>query len=162
MQDIFASLSERERRLVLGGGAIALVLILAQLIISPIANWRADRREAAAQAEGLFTIVSQAAAVAGDAAPTAPRAATPIRNALTSSAQTHGVSLSSFNVRDDGLVEANADLTDPASLFSWLAALEVEYGIKVTYADIAREQSDEARVRALLRFSRSGGSGSGA
>ncbi|MEM8936325.1 MAG: type II secretion system protein GspM [Pseudomonadota bacterium] len=157
MSEFWRNLSERERILVKVAAALGALLAVSQLILAPLSAWRADQKRDLAQAESLYTLVTQAAA-ASPAGAFAQSDASSLRAAVLQTAAEAGVQLNYVNVRADGAVETSAVLADPDTLFSWLDALRRDHGARVINADIAREPAQPSRVRAQLTLS-GGGAG---
>lgn len=149
-------LNDRERLVVLGGGAVVLALVILQFVIGPLLDWRSDRARAAKDAERTYDLVVEAAA-RGAPAETAGDASRPVRNVISETAQAVGVELTYVNVRADGQVDASVSGADPQALFAWIATLERDESVRVVSADISREQGAGARVRAQLSFARGAG-----
>lgn len=154
MNNFWQNLSDRERMLVMVGGALALVLIVTQLIIAPINGWRADQRQRLEEAESLYRLVAEAAPRAGAKAASDADLETPLRSAISQSSSAAGVPLVYVNARGDNAVDANAASVDPALLFDWLQLLNRQYGVVVASADISRESGNPRVVRAQLSLER--------
>lgn len=139
-------------------GGLAALLGVILLIIRPIGGWRDDQISDLNRAESTYEMVAEASAIGGGA--TSARggqdAQSPINSILSRTAAQASVNLTGYNPRPDGAVEASAAETDPAALFAWLGQLESEYGVRIDYADVLREQADPSLVRAQMTFSRPG------
>lgn len=143
MSAFWARLSGRERLFVLVGGVIVGALALIFLVISPAINWRASMAQKRDRAEELHRLVAEASVSAGaGAAGVGANLDAPIQNVLTETSGQYAIVVNYRNVRPDGGVEANV-IADPRKLFEWLRALEVQYGVSVATADIARSASGE-------------------
>lgn len=153
MKDFWKRLSDREKLFVGVGGAIAAVVIMLQLVLSPILGWRESQALERQRAEDLYRLVSQAS-VAGEAGGgEGADISTPILNALTQTTGEFSITVNYRNARGDGAVETN--VTAPADkIFDWLRALNVRFGVTVAMADIARSASGE-EVQAQLTLVRS-------
>ncbi|MEO1251888.1 MAG: type II secretion system protein GspM [Pseudomonadota bacterium] len=151
MTEFWRNLSERERLLISVGGALAALFLVLQFVVSPVANWRADSRQALASAKGLYEIVAEAAARSDGAGPSQSDVPA-LRNALTQTAGAADVTLVFVNIRPDGVVDATVATTQPQALFDWMAQLRKDYGARVVSADIAREAGEPSLVRGQLSF----------
>ena len=156
MTAFFQNLSDRERVMVYAGGVIFALVILIQLIVMPIVNWRADQADRARDAQGLYQLVAEAAPMARSAASGTADTTMPIRNAVSQSASAAGVELVFVNARPDGAVDANITSADPSALYLWLQGARDEFGLIVINADIARENGNPSSVRAQLTFAQQG------
>jgi type II secretory pathway component PulM len=153
MRDFWAKLTSRERLFVRAGGAIAGAFAILLLVISPAMNWRSSMAQRRDSAEDLHRLVAEASALAGvGAAAPGVNLEAPIQNVLTESSGQHAIIVNYRNVRPDGGVEANV-VAGPRELFDWLRALEVQYGVSVATADIARIESGD-KVTAQLTLVR--------
>ncbi len=159
MGNFWNNLSERERLLLRVAGVLAAVLFLVLLVVRPINGWRSEKEADVNRAANTYEMVAEAAAASGGASSSkAVRdAQTPIAAIISTTAAGANVSLNAYNGRPNGTVEATITATQPPFLFEWMGMLETEYGLQVEYADIAREQTDPALVRAQLTFSRPNG-----
>lgn len=153
MSAFWERLTVRERLFVRVGGAIAVALAIALLVILPAVNWRSSMAQKLSRAKELHQVVAEASALAGvgGAAP-GVNLDLPIQNVLTETSSQYAIVVNYRNVRPEGGVEANV-AADPRKLFDWLRALEVEYGVSVATADIARSASGD-EVTAQLTFVR--------
>lgn len=155
MKAFWEKLAPRERVFVMAGGAIAALLILIQLIITPAVGWRRSMAEKRVGAEDLYRLVASASANAGGGALSAGAdLSAPIINAVTDTAAAGDVEISFRNARPDGGVDATV-AADAEKLFEWLRTLEARFGVTVAAADIAREK--DGGVRAQLTLVRRGG-----
>jgi type II secretory pathway component PulM len=153
MRAFWERLSDREKIFVAVGAAVALLIAVAQLIISPALGWRASMDEKRGLAEELYGLVSQASAAAGvGAAAAGVDLETPILNVITQSTAQFDVEVNYRNARPDGGVEANVTAS-PDKLFDWLSTLENRYAISVAAADIARSAAGDG-VQAQLTLIR--------
>ena len=153
MNEFWKRLSDREKLAVGVGAAIAGVVIILQLILSPVLGWRAEQAEQRQRAEDLYRLVTQASGSAGIAAGEAGAdMSTPILNALTTTTGEFSITVNYRNARGDGAVETN--VTAPADkIFDWLRALDKRFGVTVASADIARGAAGE-EVQAQLTLVR--------
>ena len=154
MTAFWEGLSDRERVFVGVGSVILALLILTQVIMAPLSNWRDARTSRLAAAESDYKLVVQASAYSGAAATAAADMETPARNAVTTAAQRRSIILDFVNARPDGSVEANVGAAPSAALFAWIADLERGYGIRLSTADIARDTEDGTLSQARLVFTR--------
>jgi len=144
MNAFWNRLSDREKLFVAGGGAVAAIIILLQLIIAPALSWRESAGDRRDRAEDLYRLVSEASASAGVVAEaTGVDLETPIINVLTQTTSEFGVTVNFRNARNDGGVEANV-AANGERLFDWLHALETRFGVSVAAADIARSADGES------------------
>ncbi len=157
MAAFWQNLSDRERLLIAVGGALAGLFIVLQFVIAPILDWRDDQRQRLNEAKALYEIVAEAAPRGRAMAAGAGANATPVRNAVTQSANAAGVSIVYVNVRADGVVDANVASAPPGALYDWIQLVRNDYGVTIETADIARETGNPEVVRAQLSFSRRGG-----
>lgn len=143
MKAFWGRLSDREKLFVGAGGALAALVILLQLIISPAAGWRSNQSDRRERAEDLYRLVSEASASAGVAAASAGvDLETPILTVLTQSTGGFQIIVNYRNGRSDGGVDANV-AAKPDKLFAWLRAIEAKYAVTVAAADIARSANGE-------------------
>ena len=146
----WADLSKRERLLVAVAAALFLVLFVSLFVMRPIAQWREDAADRAASARDGYELVASAAAV-GAAAPASGQAsATPLRQAVLSSAAAAGIELVRISNAEDGQVEVQSQPVDGARLYAWLETLEKRYGASVVFADIARGEAGAVNAQVLV------------
>ena len=149
------NLSSRERLALYALGAVAGLFALLQLIIAPLGGWKSDAERRARTAETNYRLVVEAAALGQQRGPAkGANQTTPVRTAVREAAATHSVILNFINERADGVVETQAANAPPDQLFSMLATLEQQYGVRVVSADIARLSDNEGAVRAQMTFAR--------
>ncbi len=154
MSDFWNARSERERLVLMAGGAVAALALAFQAIYAPLSSWRDAARSEFARAEGFYALVLEAAAAAPAGDAEAATDTRPLRAIVATAAGDAGVELTFVSARPDGAVEANAGPTDPEAFFEWVAALSAEHGAKISYADISRAQDNDGTVRGRVIFSR--------
>ncbi len=153
MMAFWQKLSDREKLVVSVGGAIAALLLVWLVVITPAANWRADMADKRIRAEDLYRLAAEASASAGAVATAAGvDLSAPVQNVLTETSNRFSIVVNYRNARPDGGVDANV-AADPKKLFEWLKALEMQYGISVAAADIARNAGGDG-VQAQLTLIR--------
>lgn len=143
-------LSERERLLIGAAGALAAILVVSLLVIRPLAEWRSDAASRAARAQDSFELVAAAAATAGTRTEQAANAQTPLRQAVTGSAAASDIELVRIGAEVNGQIEVQPALMDGDRLFQWLGVLERDYGVSVTFADIARAEQGGVNAQVLV------------
>lgn len=143
-------LSQRERMLILIAGALAGVLFLSLGVIRPIADWRAGAEARARTARDGYELTAAAAAVAGGAREAAPRAQTPIRDALITTAKAAGIELVRLGTQTDNQIEIQVEPVSGDVFFAWLAELENRYGLTVAVADVARGDAGKVTPQVLV------------
>lgn len=153
MRAWWAGLSNREQVLIAVAGALGALLLLTQIVIRPVANWRSDATRRVEQAENGYRLVAQAAAVAAPDSAAAGEA-TPARNALTETARRMSVNLNFVNEHPDGSIEFQAGPVEPERAFALFSTLERDFGVRVVAADIARAAETPQHVRVQATLSR--------
>ncbi len=158
MVEFWRNLSGREQVLIVVGGALAVLFVGLQLILSPALSWREDQRRDMASARGLYELVAEAAPLGAAASASSSTGAGPARNIVSQTANGAGVSIVFINARGDRAVDVNIASASPDALFQWLALLRSDYNIVVDTADIARETGNPQTIRAQISMSQRGGS----
>lgn len=156
----FASLSGRERRLVLLAGMLLLAAMIFQFGYLPLRAWRleAARDLAAARAmlEGVEARADRLAQLTGRVGTPPPANADLLRQAVASQAQARGIALSRLVPEADGGLSVAIERSTAEPLFAWLVALDREAGARVSRASIAGDAAS-GTLRAQLRFAGGGG-----
>jgi type II secretory pathway component PulM len=147
----WSGLSSREQVLIAVAAAVIIAFLSLQLVLKPVADWRAAAAGRAADAESGYRLVARAAAATAPSTET-DSSQTPLRNAVIDTARALQVGLTFVNARPDGSVEFQAGPVAPERVFSLFAALQRQYGAKVVSADIARspESIDHVRLQATI------------
>lgn len=143
-------LSQRERMLILIAGSLAGVLLVSLGLIRPLAGWRAGAEARAQSARDGYELTAAAAAVAGGAGEDAPRAQTPMRDALINSTRAAGIELVRLGTEADNQLEIQVEPVNGDVFFAWLAELENRYGLTVAVADVTRGQAGEVTPQVLV------------
>lgn len=144
-------LSRREQLLIGVAGGLLTVFLFTLLVVRPILQWRADAVLQAEQARDGYEMVATAAALGGEgAAVTAPRAATPLRQAITTSAVAAQIELVRIGAETDGQIEVQPAPVDGDRLFQWLADLEKTYAVKAAFADMTRVEGGLVNAQILV------------
>lgn len=139
--------SPRERLLLMAGAALIGLLVLSQLVIGPLIDWRDDARARVGAAEREFNIVYDAAAAPVRSPAAGAQSSIPIRNALNQSAQRFGVPLTFVNAQPDGSVQVQAGPVEPERVFQLFDHLQSQFGIRASTADMARASGEPAMIR---------------
>ncbi len=140
----WSDLSSRERVLMAAAGALAVVLVVSQLVVAPASRARADAANSYARAvTDLDAVRAGAAALAAqriagpDAAAGTPGPAGDVRAIVAQTAVRAGIGLSRTTPMEDG-VSVVIDAVSSQDLFAWLIVLRNEYGVTAETASIAR------------------------
>lgn len=139
-------LSERERLLLMAGGAVVLLAVLVFLVINPITGFRQDARGEYQSAAETYRRVTLAAAAPRDGASTD---AAELRSVLTSSASRSQIVISRLN-NLEGAIDLSISATEPARLYGWLAVLEEQHGVHVRSAQIRPATTQGVTARLTL------------
>lgn len=145
MREWFDNLSERDRRIVIYGGAVVLVLVLLGIIL-PLHRNVAMARERVARKQGDLQFIQSVAQQLASAAPGAGNAASgeSLVVLIDSSAREGGLgkSLSSSQPTGDKGLRIRLDRVSFDALVAWLARLSQQHGVRVESAEI--ESAGEA------------------
>ena len=145
MREWFDNLSERDRRIVIYGGAVVLVLVLLGIIL-PLHRNVAMARERVARKQGDLQFLQSVAQQLASAAPGAGNAASgeSLVVLIDSSAREGGLgkSLSSSQPTGDKGLRIRLDRVSFDALVAWLARLSPQHGVRVESAEI--ESAGEA------------------
>lgn len=143
MKDWFANLQPRERMLVVGGGTVALLIVLWLAVISPLLDRSAELRASVERKQRLLVDLGRVAGMQESRSPR--RTDTPQQTLyvlVDGTAKEHGLQLP--RTRQDGPDGVNVTLQNAPydALMSWLITLETEHSVRVESASIAgaREQ----------------------
>ena len=125
MNDFLANLSERDRRVLLGGGAVAAMLLLWALVWDPLAKSRASLREQAAANETALQWMRPAAeqlAAKGGVAAAVSADGRSLLARVDASARESGLGASLVSVEPEGSGRVNVQFTgaDFDALSAWL------------------------------------------
>jgi general secretion pathway protein M len=143
MKDWFANLQPRERMIVVGGGALAALVVLWLAVVSPLLGRSAELRASVERKQKLLIDLGR---VAGMQESRNPRPGNEPQQTLyvlvDSTAKEHGLQLP--RTRQDGPDGVNVALQNAPfdALIDWLINLETAHSVKVESASIssAREQ----------------------
>ncbi len=143
-------LSSRERTLLTVLGALMILFLGFQFAWAPLNNWRDSEKVRADQARDGYELVKTAAAQGGAETTTAPGSQVPLRQALTQSAGNMGIELVRVGAAVNGQIEIQpADISGDV-LFQWISMLETDYGVKVAFADISRNDDGMVKAQVLV------------
>lgn len=143
-------LSAREQVMLMALGAVAALFVILQFTVRPLADWRTDAARQAEQARDGFEMVAAAAAQGAVSGQQAPRAQTPLRQALTQSAAAARIDLVRVGAEANGQIEVQPEDVPGDRLFRWLATLQSQYGVTVAFADISRAENGAVNAQVLV------------
>lgn len=143
-------LSSREQLLLTVLGAVAALFVVLQFTVRPLADWRANAARQAEQARDGFEMVAAAAAQGAASGVQAPRAQTPLRQALTQSAAAARIDLVRIGAEVNNQIEVQPEDVPGDRLFRWLANLHSQYGVTVAFADISRAENGAVKAQVLV------------
>ncbi|MEM9495946.1 MAG: type II secretion system protein GspM [Pseudomonadota bacterium] len=151
MTDWWNNLSERERVIVGGAGAVAALVLLFQFLVVPVNGWRTDAAASAERAQQGYRLATNAASVGASAQKTpAARNDTPLRQALTQSAAAAGIDLVRLGAEVGGQIEVQPAPLSPDLLYEWIATLQSRYGVAIAFADVSRSDEGNVNVQVLV------------
>ena len=130
----FATLSPRERWMLLGGGALILALALWRFGWQPVQAERALLREDIARYLTLMHLADQAGDVPARGTDADTR---PVAQRVTQSAEAAGLVLTRLAAEGDGL-RVTIEEAGFEPLMRWIAALEAEHGVIATLVELDR------------------------
>ncbi|GAK33155.1 hypothetical protein JCM17846_19380 [Iodidimonas nitroreducens] len=161
MKSWWMDLSGRERRLLQGAALILLILGGWQFILRPLLDYRAEQmavRQSALttleEIEGLAADVLALRARQKSMAPLAGKGnatADPVRSIISRTASEKGLSMTRLMPEEDGGVTIWFDQISSPQLFSWIADLQTEHGIRVMRASLS-DNREQAGIRAQIRL----------
>jgi type II secretory pathway component PulM len=131
MLDTFHNLSQRERLLLAGLGALLLVLALVFLVIGPVFSFEDTAKRRYAEAVRLETLAMDIEAP--DARPGEDKG---LRSLVTAYADRNQVIYTRISQNADGQIRIDLGDTPHAAVFTWLRALEETEGVVVGSASI--------------------------
>jgi type II secretory pathway component PulM len=146
MKDWFLSLQERERVILIGGAATALVIVLWWAVLAPLQSASADLREAVTDKQRLLLDLRRAETLAPDAAaPAAGPGGQSLVVLVESTTQAFGLALP--RTRQDGANGINVSFQGASfdALLAWLIELDTTHGVRVESASFS-----SARERGLV------------
>jgi general secretion pathway protein M len=145
MREWYSNLSERDRKIVLYGGIIVFVLVLAGLII-PLNRNISMARERVARKQGDLQFIQSVAPQLASAGPASGNAASAesLVVLIDSSARESGLgkSLSNSQPTGDKGLRVRLDRVAFDAMVAWLARLSQQHGVRVESAEI--ESAGEA------------------
>lgn len=146
MKSWFLSLQERERWMVLGGAAAALLIVLWGFVLTPLRTQSAELRESVTQQQRLLIDLGRVEAIAPGGAQSPNRSASQSLAVLVdSTAQSFGLTLR--GTRFDGPDGINVTFQGASfdALLNWVIALETTHQVSVESASFS-----SARERGLV------------
>lgn len=145
MKSWFLSLEQRERLILIGGGIVALVIVLWWFVLQPLRVASADLREAVTDKQGLLLDLRRAEALPQDAAGPASAGGQSLVVLVDTTAQSFGLALP--RTRPDGANGINVAFQGVSfdALLAWLIELDATHGVRVESASFS-----SARERGLV------------
>ncbi len=134
VRDWLGGLSPSERLLIAAAGALAAVLAVTTLVITPLRSAHRDAQLSYESAARLLDEVRAGVLQASQQPRGAPGAAD-VRGVVTRSALARGLAIARMSPVEGGL-SVRLDGADPALLYAWLAELERQHRIPVQRASI--------------------------
>lgn len=146
---ILARLNPRERVLVLGGGALLIVLALWSYVWQPMM----DQRGVQADRIARYLAVTQIAQNAKDSVPVAvrsPASIVPLAPRITQSAEANNVLLARLDP-DGARLRVTVSKAGYDVLIGWIATLEATQNVRVVSVDMARQtEPGQVSLRLML------------
>lgn len=144
--------SLREQRMLMGLGAVVVLMLIWFLIVSPLLAWREAAVERYADAAEDHALVTQALGGASADAPGATSSQA-LELAVRQSAEARGVVIVAATPGVGGSLTASVERAAPTGLFAWVA--DVEQGGAAVRAFSATENAD-ATLQAQITFAGGG------
>jgi general secretion pathway protein M len=143
MKEWFANLQPRERLLVVGGGAVALLVVFWLAVVSPLQSGSAELRASVERKQRLLVDLGRVAGLQQSRTPSQANGAQQTLYVLVdSTAKEHGLQVP--RTRQEGADGVNVSLQNASfdSLADWLINLDTAHAVSVESASInsAREQ----------------------
>lgn len=143
-------LSARERTMLVIAAGLAGVLLVTFAVLRPLSALSASATQRAISARSGYELTASAAALAGVSAPVTADDATPLRQAIISTASAAGIELIRIGTESDGQVEIQAAPVSGDVFFAWLSQMQSAYGANVAVADIARGEAGLVNPQILV------------
>lgn len=141
----------RERILLAAAGGLTAVLVLWQLMLSPLLGERAAAQAAFESADAALMDVRRSLSVLGaveDTAGVATRTGS-LRAVVSNSANQFGLAIARIQPGEEGEISVSLENAQAAALFRWLRDLRDTHGVVVRDASLRRSDRDVV-VRARL------------
>ena len=136
MREWWISREVNERRLMSVAGILLGLIVLSQLISSPLKTARLEARESYdASVRELSIVRSELRGlqlISGDDGPALILTADALRNAATQLALERGLKVSRIQTRVDGKIVVSLEAADPRLVFAWLQEVELRLGASVS------------------------------
>ncbi len=153
----------RERLLIAGAGAAALLAGAWEFGYKPVVAYREDARQAFVRSKALLDDVTVRAgelkAMQALSSGKAPRADQSMRVTITTTAHDMGVTISRLEPESSGGLTVWFEEVGAEPLHGWIARLQEDHGITVGKASIRRHDSKTAVRAQILLVQGSGGQG---
>lgn len=146
----WTDLSQREKTLVAILGGLVGVFAILMLIVRPLGAWGDNAHRKAETARNTYDLVATAASTASGDVSASPTSAVPLRQAVTAAASDWEVVLVRIGAEANGQIEVQPEPIDGDKLFGWLDSLQADYGVSVSFADIARGDDGLANAQVLV------------
>jgi len=162
MKQLWMERNERERLLLAIAGGLMALLVLWQLVLKPVAAYRADAQAGYERAQERLEEMQRAAAQAaalmarsrdGEASPTGD-----VRGIAMAAARAKGLTVTRLQPNDDGGLTLWIDGVDTRVLYDWVVMLQKDHGIVVQKASVSANDG-AATVRAQLQLAGKGAAG---
>jgi general secretion pathway protein M len=151
----WASLAERERRVLAGGGIALALIVLYAAVYDPVVAAHRQRQSELAAARALAAQIEQLAAAAPQGGPALAGTGQSLLAVVDQSRQGSGIDKPPSRIQPEGDTIVRIWLEDVPfdALVRWLGELQTRYGVRVESADIQRE-SGAGLVSARLTLAR--------
>lgn len=134
----FSGLAHRERLILIGGAAAALLIVLWAFVLRPLSSGAAELRDSVADKEQLLLDVQRASTVAPAAAASSGAAAGQSLVVLVdSTAKTHGLALPRTRPDGENGINVAFQAVSFDALLAWLIELETTYAVRVESASFS-------------------------
>ncbi len=137
IQSLLARFNARERGLILVAGGLIVLFALWQFVIAPSVSWAHSAQENQARAERDHRLISQAVAQLNHGSGATNKAVFN-RAAVIQIANQTGVTLSRVEPGRDQALRIWLDDSRSASVYSFLIALDKQYKVDITHAQMTR------------------------
>ncbi len=145
MQDWWEGLQPRERRILICGAVLTVIILVWSFVWSPLTRATADMRVAVAQKQRLVIDLQRTATLSDSGQPTRPQGNQPATSLLVlveRTHQTHGLKDTFTLTRPDGpdAISIRFQNAPFNAMMSWLLMLENEHHLRVENSQVTRAQ----------------------